>query len=69
MNPITRAHRQSVAERDWRLKASQSIQTCAFCGRSIEPTVMFYRDVVSGHLNAHKGCLATHRRKECEASR
>ncbi len=46
-----------MTDRDWRLRASPKIQTCTFCGRSITPHEMFYRDVVSGHLNAHRGCL------------
>jgi hypothetical protein len=46
-----------AAIRDWRLKTSRRIQTCTFCGNSIEPGALFYRDIVSGHLNAHRGCL------------
>jgi hypothetical protein len=46
-----------TTERDWRIKASRFFQTCTFCGRSIVPHEMFYRDVVSGHLNAHRSCL------------
>ena len=49
--------RARVSNRDWRLKVTTSIQTCTYCGRSIIPSEMFYRDVVSGHLNAHRKCL------------
>lgn len=49
-----------MTDRDWRLKASRYTQTCTFCGRSIMPHNMFYRDVVSGHLNAHRDCLNKH---------
>lgn len=44
-------------KRDWRFKTSQSVQTCTFCGRSIAPRELFFRDVNSGHLNAHRACL------------
>lgn len=48
---------KTVRERDWRFRTSQRVQTCTFCGRSIVARELFYRDVVSGHLNAHRSCL------------
>ena len=53
----------SKGKRDWRVETSKRTQTCYFCGNSIEPKKLFFRDWVSGHLNAHGSCLEEHERK------